>query len=189
MPRADEADVICYALNEYGKPVDVEIVRGWIKGEGSPPPDLLVTWDAIIKELPYHVRTYKFAMMSAPDVSRNAHRRIAAMKEVDRKKKGMNEYGRAHGLKKTQPTLWLKPENQETLRTLARMLGVGQGALLSHWLNDAIEQMEAATRNIRAGRKRRRPPRQKRRPLSTPAMKRTVRYVEEIKKETRTDGA
>ena len=136
MPRADEADVICYALNEYGKPVDVEIVRGWIKGEGSPPPDLLVIWDAIIKELPYHVRTYKFAMMG-----------------------------------------------------LARMLGVGQGALLSHWLNDAIEQMEAATRNIRAGRKRRRPPRQKRRPLSTPAMKRTVRYVEEIKKETRTDGA
>jgi hypothetical protein len=117
-------------------------VRRWVDGKEAVPPDLAAMLDAILANLPYHLRAAEAEMFWESEVTRDALRDVAGMDRARRRRYGRRQDRKSRGCKTMHlGTLDLTPQAFDSVVAMASALGMSRRAFVEQWLQRAVDRL------------------------------------------------
>jgi hypothetical protein len=143
-PRRVKAEkVVAKVIEESGGgSYSPNTVRRWVDGKEAVPPDLATMLDAILANLPYHIRAAEAEMFWENEVSRDALRDVAGMDRARRRRYGRRQDRKSRGCRTLHiGTFDLTPQAFDAVVAMASALGMSRRAFVEQWLQRAVDRL------------------------------------------------
>jgi hypothetical protein len=136
-------DVVAKVLEESGGgSFSPKTIRKWVDGKETMPPDLAPMLDAILANLPYHLRIAEAEVFWESELSRQALRDVAAMDTYRRRRLSRRQDRRARGCKVMHlGSIDMTPQAIDAVTAMSSAMGISRRAFIEQWLQRAIDRL------------------------------------------------
>jgi hypothetical protein len=189
------ADVVQFAMQQQGIEVDIETINQWVDGDAYPPSDYIPAFEAIIRNLPFHLRGFQASKLFDPQSGKDSftktvqtpkHKRVRAQNKGEADIYGMQRLNIGE--------LYFSKPVHDALTSIARVCKLSRTGLIQQLTQNAVQMVidasqvdldqnqtgfNQATQTFMATQK-------KRRATMDPST-RVVRFTKEVKKRVDND--